>query len=264
MMPYLEGDYGNASSIHRAGRHARAGIDDARDRVAALLRVKPHEIIFTGGGTESDNLAILGLARAHAGQGKHLVTAATEHHAVLHAFDYLQRHEGFEVSLLPVDRHGRIDPDEAAAALRADTTLLSVMSANNETGTLQPLRELAEICRSRGVVFHSDMVQSLGKEEILPHEQGIDAISLAAHKFHGPKGAGILFLRAGIPLLSLHHGGSHENQRRPRNRECGGNCRNGRRGRGGRKECPGGKRPPIRFKGKTLGRHSGGMPGSGP
>ena len=213
MRPFLEQHFGNASSIHRAGRSARAAIDDARDRLAHLLGAKPHEIIFTSGGTESDNLAILGLARSRASRGKHLVTCATEHHAVLHAFEHLQKREGFRVTWLPVNAHGRIDLEQLRAALTAETTLVSLMSANNETGTLQPVAEAAAICRENGVLFHCDAVQSFGKEPL--SLQGFDAISLAAHKFRGPKGAGVLYLRAGIPLEKMQFGGSHENDRRP-------------------------------------------------
>ncbi len=213
MLPYLGEHYGNPSSIHRAGRATRAAIDDARERLARLLAVKPHEIIFTAGGTEADNLAILGLARAHAAKGKHLITAQTEHHAVLHAFEFLEKSEDFRVSYLPVDAHGRLDPADLDRAITGQTTLVSIMSANNETGTLQPLAQLAAIARARGVLFHSDMIQSFGKQAI--DLTPLDAASFAAHKFHGPTGAGFLWLRAGLPLERLHHGGTHENQRRP-------------------------------------------------
>jgi cysteine desulfurase len=215
MLPYLREEFGNPSSIHAPGRRSRAAIDDARDRLAALIGARPHEIIFTGGGTESNNLGIIGLALAQESAGRHLVTASTEHHAVLHAMEFLRHRHGFDVTVLPVNSGGRVDPDELAAAIRPDTTLVSIMSANNETGTLQPIAELAALCRERNVLFHSDMVQSFGKETVRPHELGVAALSLAAHKFYGPKGAGALFLRAGLPLTTLHHGGAHENQRRP-------------------------------------------------
>jgi len=212
MRPYLERHFGNASSIHAAGREARAAIDDARDRVARILGAKSHEIIFTSGGTEADNLAIIGLARSRTTRGKHLVTSATEHHAVLHACEYLQKREGFRVTWLPVDARGRIDPDELRAALTEETTLVSIMSANNETGTLQPIAEISSICGERGVLFHSDVIQSFGKERLAA--QDFDALSLAAHKFHGPKGAGLLYLATGIPIERQQYGGSHENERR--------------------------------------------------
>lgn len=215
MLPYLRDEFGNPSSIHAQGRRARAAVDDARDRLAALMGVRPHEIIFTSGGTESVNLALVGLALAHAEKGKHVVTAATEHHAVLHSLEFLQARHGFEVTVLPVDSTGRVDPDDLLAAFRQETSLVSIMSANNETGAIQPIAELASLCRERDVLFHSDMVQSFGKELVQPHELGVDAASIAAHKFYGPKGAGALFLRAGLPLVPLHHGGAQENQRRP-------------------------------------------------
>lgn len=215
MMPYLERVYGNPSSIHQAGREARAAIDAARDRLAGLLRVKPHELVFLSGGTESDNLAVLGLARARASRGRHLITSATEHHAVLEAVEALQKREGFEVTLLQPDACGRIEPEQLAEAIRPDTVLVSLMSANNETGVRLPIERFAAICRERDILFHSDMVQSFGKEAFDLSELGVDAASFAAHKFGGPKGAGLLYLRSGVPIQPLLHGGRHENQRRP-------------------------------------------------
>jgi cysteine desulfurase len=214
MLPYLARHFGNPSSIHAAGRETRAAIDDARDRIAKILHAKPHEIVFTGGGTESDNLAVIGLARAHAARGRHVITATTEHHAVLQAFERLEK-ENFRVTWLGVDRFGRVDPGELKNAITPETTLVSIMSANNETGVLQPVREIAAICRERGVLFHSDMVQSFGKIPLDVRDAGADAISLAAHKFYGPKGAGLLWLRAGVPVEKIQFGGSHENERRP-------------------------------------------------
>src|SRR2546423_13661420 len=213
MEPFLTRHYGNPSSVHLAGREARAGIDDARDRLADLLGAKPHELIFTGSGTESNSLAVLGLARAHASRGRHLICASTEHHAVLNAFEHLAKREAFEVTFLDVDRHGLVDPDELADAIRSDTTLVSIMTANNETGVLQPMTELARLCEEHGVLLHSDMVQSFGKSET--KLDGLTAASFAAHKFYGPKGAGLLYLRAGLPIEPIQFGGSHENQRRP-------------------------------------------------
>lgn len=215
MLPHLRDGYGNPSSIHGPGRDARAAVDDARDRLAALLGVKAHEIIFTGGGTEACNLAVLGLAHAHAPRGKHLITAAEEHHAVLNAFEHLHHHEGFDLTVLPVDQQGLVDPGALRTALRPDTMLVSVMHANNETGTIQPVEELSAICRERGVCFHTDAVQTFGKLPVRPAELGAAAVSLAAHKFYGPKGVGALYLRAGVALSRVAHGGSHENTRRP-------------------------------------------------
>ncbi len=212
MRPYLERHFGNPSSIHAAGRETRAAIDEARDRMARVLGVKSHEIIFTSGGTEADNLAIIGLARARAEQGRHVVTCVTEHHAVLHAFEHLQKKENFRVTWLPVDARGRVDLQQLRDAFTDETTLVSIMSANNETGVRQPVREIAALCRERGVLFHSDAIQTFGKEAITARD--FDALSLAAHKFYGPKGAGVLFLGAGIAIERLQVGGSHENERR--------------------------------------------------
>jgi cysteine desulfurase len=213
MESFLARHFGNPSSVHAAGREARAAVDDARDRLADLLGARPHELIFTSSGTESNNLAVLGLARAHASRGRHLICASTEHHAVLNTFEHLQKRETFEVTFLPVDRDGRVDPQDLQRAIRSDTTLASIMTANNETGVLQPMNELARLCDERGVLLHSDMVQSFGKSEM--NLDGVAAASFAAHKFYGPKGAGLLYLRAGIPLEPILFGGAHENQRRP-------------------------------------------------
>ena len=216
LMARLTGEMlGNPSSLHGEGRRARGEIDSARDVVAAWLGAKPSEIIFTAGGTESCNLAIFGLARAHRSRGRHLITAATEHHAVLHAFRALQQREGFDVTWLPVDGEGRVDPLELQAAIRPDTVLVSIMSANNETGVRQPMRELGAVCARHGVLFHSDAVQSAGKEPLEREAWQVSALSLTAHKLHGPLGAGLLWLKAGLPLIPLMEGGAHENERRP-------------------------------------------------
>ena len=222
MLPVLERGFGNPSSIHAAGRDARAIIDDSRDRLAAILGARPHEIVFTGGGTEADNLAVIGLAKSQSrekGKRRHLITASTEHHAVLHAAAFLEKEEGFSVTWLPVDRHGVIDPDELRRAMTSETALVSIMSANNETGTVQPVSEIATACRERGVLFHSDMIQSFGKLPVSVRDSadapGPDAISLTAHKFYGPKGAGALWLRSGLSIDRIVFGGSHENERRP-------------------------------------------------
>jgi len=214
MLPFLEEKFGNPSSVHAAGREARAAIDDARDRLASLIRAKPHELIFTSGGTEANNLAILGLARSRTAQGKHLISAKSEHHAVLNAVEHLEKFEDFEVTWLNISENGLIDLDQLADSIRDETALVSVMHANNETGVIQPLREISEICEERGVLLHSDMVQSFGKISA-EAVSIVDAGSFAAHKFYGPKGAGLLFLRSGIPIEPIQFGGAHENQRRP-------------------------------------------------
>ena len=218
MLQGLATSYGNPSSIHAAGREARALIDDARDRLARLLGGRPHEIIFTGGGTEADNLGVIGLARhraAQPGMVRHLITTQTEHHAVLHAADYLEQHEQFTVTRLPVDGAGVVDLEALRRSLTPETALVSIMSANNETGTVQPVAAIAALCREHGVPFHSDMVQSFGKQPVRVDEPGSpDAIALAAHKFYGPKGAGALWVRSGLSIERISYGGSHENERR--------------------------------------------------
>jgi cysteine desulfurase len=227
MEPYFSKNFGNASSIHRAGRNARAAVDNARDKIASLIKAKPNEIVFTGGGTESCNLAVLGLARTRAGTEKpdglkpsssttvlpHVICEKTEHHAVLHAVEHLEKHEGFKVTWLDTSNDGVVDLDQLAKAIRPETRLVSIMAANNETGVIQPMREISKICRARGVLLHSDCVQAFGKIDI--DISLVDAASFAAHKFYGPKGVGFLFLRSGLSLQPVLFGGSHENQRRP-------------------------------------------------
>jgi cysteine desulfurase len=213
MLPYLDRHFGNPSSVHAAGRETRAAIDNARDKLAELLRIKPNEIVFTSGGTESCNLAVFGLARCEIQRGGHVISAKIEHHAVLNAFEHLEKHEGFEVTWLNVSPDGLIDLDQLADAIRPETRLVSIMAANNETGVIQPMREISRICRERGVLLHSDMVQSFGK--IDTDLSLVDAASFAAHKFYGPKGAGFLFLRSGLSIQPIMFGGAHENERRP-------------------------------------------------
>src|SRR5438094_2917278 len=213
MLPYLDRHFGNPSSVHAAGREARAAIDDSRDRLAKLLGAKSHELIFTSGGTESCNLAVLGLARCPTSRGGHVISNKAEHHAVLNALEYLEKREGFEVTWLNVSRDGVIDLDHLAAAIRPETRLVSIMTANNETGVIQPMRKISCICRERGVLLHSAMVQSFGK--IDTDVSLVDAASFAAHKFYGPKGVGFLFLRSGLSIQPIMFGGAHENERRP-------------------------------------------------
>ena len=213
MLPYLDRHFGNPSSVHAPGREARAAIDDARDKLAALLRVKPHELIFTSGGTESCNLAVLGLARCRSSEGAHVISNKTEHHAVLNALEHLEKRENFEVTWLNVSRDGIVDLDQLAESIRPETRLVSIMTANNETGVIHPIREISEVCRDRGVLLHSDMVQAFGKIET--DLSLVDSASFAAHKFYGPKGAGFLFLRSGLSIQPIMFGGVHENERRP-------------------------------------------------
>jgi cysteine desulfurase len=213
MEPYFSKNFGNASSIHRAGRNARAAVDNARDKIASLIKAKPNEIVFTGGGTESCNLAVLGLARCKMDGGGHIICEKMEHHAVLHAVEHLEKHEGFEVTWLDTSNDGVVDLDQLAKSIRPETRLVSIMTANNETGVIQQMREISKICRERGVLLHSDCVQAFGKIDL--DMSLVDAASFAAHKFYGPKGVGFLFLRSGLSLQPVLFGGSHENQRRP-------------------------------------------------
>src|SRR6266403_3302747 len=213
MLPYLERHFGNPSSVHAAGRETRAAIDNARDTLAALLPAKPHELIFTGGGTESCNLAVLGLARCQFSPGGHIISNKAEHHAVLNAFEHLEKREGFEVTWLKISENGIVDLDDLSRAIRPETRLVSIMAANNETGVVQPIAAISEICRERGVLLHSDMVQSFGKIDV--DISLVDAASFAAHKFYGPKGVGLLFLRSGLSIEPIMFGGAHENERRP-------------------------------------------------
>ena len=215
MLPFLGEVWGNASSVHHVGRQSRAVLDDARDRVAQVFACKPSEVVFTGGGTESNNLGILGTARLLREKGRHIITSSVEHHAVLHALRYLERHEHFEVTYLPADSEGRMDIEAVRKAIRPDTVLVTVMAANNEIGTLQPVAEIGALCRERGVVFHTDAVQWFGKEPFANiHQFNADLVSICAHKFHGPKGAGALYIRSPLQPDPILFGGAHENERR--------------------------------------------------
>jgi cysteine desulfurase len=215
MLPFLGPVFGNPSSVHQVGRQARAFLDDARDRVARVWQSKPSEVIFTSGGTESNNLAIFGAARLLRDKGRHLITSRIEHHAVLRCFEHLEKREGFSVTYLPANREGLVSPDDLAGAIRPETILVSVMAANNEIGTLQPVAVLGEICRARGVIFHTDAVQWFGKEPFKTiHQFNADLVSVCSHKFYGPKGAGALFARSPLHPEPLLFGGTHENERR--------------------------------------------------
>lgn len=215
MRPFMEEIWGNPSSIHHVGRRARSWLDDFRDRTAKFLGAKPSEVVFTSGGTEANNLAIFGAARSLQDKGRHLITSAVEHHAVLHCFEYLVKREGFELTVLPVDADGRVAVESLQKAIRKDTILVSVMAANNEIGTLQPVAELGRLCRDRGVLFHTDAAQWLGKEPFQDiHQFNADMVSMCAHKFHGPKGAGALFVRSPLLPDPIIFGGAHENERR--------------------------------------------------
>lgn len=215
MMPYLTENFGNASSIHSAGKKARTAIESAREKIAEILGAKPREIIFTSGGTESDNLAIFGVIKALEKVGKkHIITSAIEHHAVLEPVNYLKK-QGYDVTIVGVDKKGQVNPDEVEAAIRPDTALVSIMYANNETGIIQPLEEIGKICKQKGVVFHTDAVQATGKIPVNVDKLNVDLLSLTAHKFYGPKGIGALYIRAKTPILPMLYGGSHERKMRP-------------------------------------------------
>lgn len=214
MLPYMNDIFGNPSSLHSAGQRANEALTNARERIAHLLNAKPSEITFTSGGSEADNQALISAAQLGEKNGKkHIISTAFEHHAVLHTLNKLQR-EGFEITLLPVPENGLIQPEQVAAALRSDTCLVSVMYANNEIGTIQPIAEIGALCRERGVLFHTDAVQAVGHLKIDVQSQHIDMLSLSAHKFHGPKGVGVLYARNGISLTPLIEGGAQERHKR--------------------------------------------------
>jgi cysteine desulfurase len=215
MIPFFQENWGNPSSIHHVGQKARAFLDDSRDRAAKFLGCKPSEMIFTSGGTESTNLAIFGAARSLKSKGRHIITSAIEHHAVLHPCEYLAKNEGFELTILPVDREGRVSPEDLEKAIRPDTIFVSLMAANNEIGTIQPIAELGAICRNHGVIFHTDAVQWFGKEPFSNiHQFNADLVSICGHKFHGPKGSGALFIKSPLHPDPILLGGGHENERR--------------------------------------------------
>ncbi|MEI8290240.1 MAG: cysteine desulfurase family protein [Verrucomicrobiota bacterium] len=215
MLPFLDETWGNPSSIHHVGRKSRALLDEARDRASNFLGAKPSEIIFTSGGTEANNLAIFGMARALKAKGKHLITSSVEHHSVLQCFEYLSEFEGFSVTKLPVNVEGRVSVGDLRRAIRPDTVFVSVMAANNEIGTIQPVSEIGAICRNLGIVFHTDAVQWFGKESVETIGQfNADLVSICSHKFHGPKGAGLLFVKSPIHPVPILFGGGHENERR--------------------------------------------------
>jgi cysteine desulfurase len=210
ILPYLTDQFGNPSSTHAYGRPAHAAMDAARRSVADGIGGSPDEIIFTGGGSESDNLAIQGVAMALRSRGNHIITQETEHPAVLKCCRYLESHLGFKVTVLPVDRTGLVDPHAFGDAITPETVLVTIMHANNETGTIQPIAKLSAIARARGVVFHSDAAQSVGKIKTNVDELGVDLLTVVGHKLYAPKGIGALYVRAGTPLDSVIHGASQE------------------------------------------------------
>jgi len=214
MLPYYSEAFGNPSSIHSFGREARRALDESREKTAEALGAAPEEIIFTSGGTEANNLAIQGVAEALASRGRHLITSAVEHHAVLDTVNALGN-KGYAVTVLPVDHYGMVDPDDLRKAIRDDTVLVTIMTANNEIGTLQPIAPLASICREMGVYFHTDAVQAIGNIPLDLRELPVDLLSISAHKFYGPKGIGVLYVRRKTKLSKLIHGGGQERKIRP-------------------------------------------------
>ena len=211
---HATGVFGNASSLHQWGAAAHNALEEAREQVAALIGAHAREIIFTSGGTESDNLAIRGTAYQWRNRGRHIITSAIEHHAVLHTCQDLEQ-EGFEVTYLPVDREGFVDPEDVRKAIRPDTILITIMMANNEIGTIEPVAEIAALARAAGITFHTDAVQAVGKIPVDVEELGIDLLSMSAHKLYGPKGVGALYIRQGMRIAPILFGGAHERGLRP-------------------------------------------------
>jgi len=213
MIPYYREYYGNASSVHSFGRDARNAMEEAREKIAEFIGAQPNEIIFTSGGTESDNFAIEGAAYENSKKGNHIITSVIEHHAVLNTCKHLESH-GFQTSYISVDRHGVVDLDHLRSAIRDDTVLITIMHANNEVGTIEPLKEIGKIAEEKGIIFHTDAVQSVGKIPVNVNDLGVDLLTISAHKIYGPKGVGVLYIRRGTKVEPLIRGGHHERNRR--------------------------------------------------
>ena len=213
MMPYYTTYFGNASSFHQFGREAKEGLDKGRAQVASLINADPREVYFTNGGSESDNWALKATAEAYKNKGKHIITSKIEHHAILHTCEYLER-EGYEITYLDVDERGLVDVEELKQAIRPDTILISVMFANNEIGTIEPIEEIGSIAKEYGILFHTDAVQAFGQIPINVEKMHIDMLSASGHKLNGPKGIGFLYIRKGVKIGSFIHGGAQERKRR--------------------------------------------------
>ena len=214
MLPYFTENFGNASSPHAIGRSARKEVEKAREQVASLIGAEPEEIYFTSGGTESDNLALFGVLEAQIQKGKHIITSTIEHHAILHTCEYLEKSHGVEVTYIPVDENGLVNPADIENAIRPDTILISIMMANNEIGTIEPIAEIGSIAKKHGVTFHTDAVQAVGAIPVNVNELNVDLLTLTAHKIYGPKGIGAIFIRKGTKIKPLIHGGTHERNMR--------------------------------------------------
>ena len=214
MMPYLTEQFGNASAVHRIGRTARTAIEEARIHIASALSCKPDEIFFTGSGTESDNWALRGICTETGGRKNHIITSSVEHHAVLHTCRYLEK-QGYRVTYLPVSSSGKINPDDLKKAITTETALVSIMYANNETGVIQPVSDIGQICKNHDIPFHTDAVQAVGYEKIDVNTRNISLLSVSGHKLHAPKGVGALFIRKDTPISNLLFGGAQENNMRP-------------------------------------------------
>ena len=213
MMPYLTEHYGNASSLYKIGRESKSAIEGAREKIASLLGAKTNEIYFTGSGSEGDNWAIKGVAYANEKKGKHIITSAIEHHAVLHTCQFLEK-QGFKVTYLPVDEYGLVNPDDLKNAITDETILVSIMLANNEIGTIEPIRELADIAHEKKIIFHTDAVQAVGHIPVNVNDLGVDLLTASAHKFEGPKGVGMLYIKSGTRITQFMHGGAQERGKR--------------------------------------------------
>lgn len=213
MMEYMTDKFGNPSSVHSFGRETRKAVDEARAKVAELIGAEPNEIFFTSGGTESDNLALKGIAYANQKKGNHIITSEIEHHAILHTCEYLAK-QGYKITYLPVDKYGMVSPEDVKNAITDQTILITIMFANNEVGTLQPIREIGKLAREKGVYFHTDATQAVGNYPIDVNEDNIDLLTMSGHKFNAPKGVGALYVRRGVRLQALQHGGGHERNMR--------------------------------------------------
>ncbi len=213
MMPYLTENFGNPSSVYQLAQINKKAVDESRETIAKAIGAKPNEIFFTSGGTESDNWAIKGIAEAKKSQGNHIITSKVEHHAVLHTCEYLEKN-GYEVTYLDVDQYGRVSPEDVADAIKDTTILITIMYANNEIGTIMPIAEIGAIAKAKNIAFHTDAVQAIGQVKIDVKEQNIDAMSLSGHKINGPKGVGVLYIKRGLKVTPLIHGGAQERGRR--------------------------------------------------